>query len=72
MPRKLSKPKWARKANLLPLFRKHPKTPHAEILPTCIHCGELHSSSVHKSHGRGSFARTHSKPKKRRYKFPGE
>ena len=33
--------------------------PHTALRGTCKHCTGMHSSEQHKSHGRGSFARTH-------------
>lgn len=32
---------------------------HKKIRPTCYKCGGLHTRSEHRSHGYGSFARTH-------------
>lgn len=36
-------------------IRKH----HKKIRPTCYKCGGLHTRSEHRSHGYGSFCRTH-------------
>ena len=37
---------------------------HKRIRVTCFLCGGKHSTSEHKSHGKGSFKKTH--PKKRK------
>jgi len=40
-------------------------TRHKRIRITCAKCGRSHRTSEHKSHGKGSFKRTH-KPKRKR------
>lgn len=35
------------------------KKQHKKIRPTCYKCAGAHTKSEHRSHGYGSFARTH-------------
>ena len=35
------------------------KKPHKRITKKCMKCGKYHKAGVHKSHGKGSYKRTH-------------
>jgi len=41
---------------------------HKRIRITCKKCGRNHATSAHKSHGKGSFKKTHPKKKRKRRK----
>lgn len=40
-------------------LRKPPKNPHKAVRKSCMLCGGPHTIAQHRSHGVGSFARTH-------------
>lgn len=59
--RKKSAAKLLREADAVLDGAKRVKS-HRSVRPSCEHCGGPHTTSQHRSHGKGSFERTHGDP----------